>query len=313
MFSSVSSPAKSLSNVPCLQSYYSNADSVLETTPNNLFFVKPLEVEEEFSDFLEAVQKQERSFQSNPNSDQTSEDAASTSPPTRYAQTQNSNLPSEYASLYPDVPKDGPPFARIALNKTPDAINFWLGNSHSVTALHKDNYENIYVQVVGQKHFVLLPPVEAPCVNEMLLDGCTYALRDSRTEADVDGNGLPGIRRGDLGVRRDVPEIKVPFACWDPDDPTHRATSFSNLSRPLRVTLEPGDMLYLPAMWYHKVSQSCSEEGICVAVNYWYDMDFEGSFWSMAGFVRSAGLAVTNPGLVGETKEWEEADGDGRG
>jgi len=283
-----------------------NADSVVETSPNKLSFVKPLEIEEPFSSFLHAVQTQERTANKSSKFIRTSDHPSSNSPPTRYAQTQNSNLPSEYASLYPDVPKDGPPFARIALNKTPDAVNFWLGNSHSVTALHKDNYENIYVQVVGRKHFVLLPPVEAPCVNEMMLEGCTYALKESQTDSDGVVGGVSDIRRGDLEVRRDVPETKVPFACWDPDSPTQRATPFSRLSRPLRVTLDPGDMLYLPAMWYHKVSQSCSEEGICVAVNYWYDMDFEGSFWSMAGFVRSVGLAVTNPELLEEMKEREE-------
>lgn len=63
----------------------------------------------------------------------------------------------------------------------------------------------------------------------------------------------------------------------------------SSLSRAMRVTLRPGDMLYLPSLWYagneplftvacelteerryHKVSQTCGPEGICVAVNYWF-------------------------------------------
>lgn len=30
-------------------------------------------------------------------------------------------------------------------------------------------------------------------------------------------------------------------------------------------------MLYLPALWYHRVSQ----KGITVAVNYWHDMQFD--------------------------------------
>lgn len=28
-------------------------------------------------------------------------------------------------------------------------------------------------------------------------------------------------------------------------------------------------VLYLPAMWYHKVAQEAGDEGLCVAVNYW--------------------------------------------
>lgn len=61
-------------------------------------------------------------------------------------------------------------------------------------------------------------------------------------------------------------------------------------------------MLYLPALWYHKVSQSCDGEGICCAINYWYDMEFSGSFWSMASFVRGVGMVVGGEGM-GEEKE----------
>jgi jumonji domain-containing protein 7 len=72
------------------------------------------------------------------------------------------------------VPTDIP-WARIALEQSADAINFWLGNERSVTAMHRDNYENVYVQVVGRKHFVLLPPIEQPCVNELELAQYRYA------------------------------------------------------------------------------------------------------------------------------------------
>lgn len=77
--------------------------------------------------------------------------------------------------MYKDVAKDIP-WARIALGQEPDAINLWIGNSRSVTALHKDNYENLYCQVIGSKHFVLLPPVEMACVNEKQLPSATYAV-----------------------------------------------------------------------------------------------------------------------------------------
>lgn len=149
---------------------------------------------------------------------------------------ENDNLRKEYIQLFSDVPKDIP-FARIALQLAPEAINFWLGNSHSTTALHKDNYENIYVQVLGQKHFVLLSPVEAACVNEQVLPAATYSPKDEN-EDEVE-----------LIVTMDEPAATVPFATWDPDDPSERPTKFSHLSKPMRVTLEEGDMLYLPALW----------------------------------------------------------------
>ena len=67
-------------------------------------------------------------------------------------------------------------FARIALAQDPDAVNLWIGNSRSVTALHRDNYENVYVQVLGEKRFVLVPPVEGVCVRERLFRGARWAV-----------------------------------------------------------------------------------------------------------------------------------------
>lgn len=266
-----------------------NADSVIPLpsldgsggSNSGAIFVKPHETSLPFHTALSKIQAQERL-------------GPAYTGPTHYAQTQNDNLRNEYSTLFSDVPASIP-WARIALDTEPDAINFWLGNSYSTTALHKDNYENIYVQVLGRKHFVLMPPVEAACVAERSVLAATYAMKNGEGSAvpknDVDnGGGQRDMQRDDLIIKIDAPEEYVPFATWDPDSPAVNATPYSHLSRPLRVTLEEGDVLYLPALWYHKVSQSCNDDGICCAVNYWYDLDFSGSFWSTANFVRSVGL-----------------------
>ena len=255
------------SNVNVAITPHGNADSVVQLPEGGSVFVKPYETEEPFQDVLKAIQRQEQDV--------------NFVGPTRYAQTQNDNLRNEYSTLFADVPSSIP-FARIALDKEPDAINFWLGNSHSTTALHKDNYENIYVQILGRKHFVLLPPVESACVNERSVLSATYQPKD--------GIESKNIGKDDLQISIDTPPTYTPFATWDPDAPTVNTTPYSQYSQPLRVTLDEGDMLYLPALWYHKVSQSCNDEGVCCAVNYWYDLDFGGGFWSMSGFVRSVGL-----------------------
>lgn len=201
-----------------------NADSPLardDGGAGDLVFVKPHEEEQAFESFLDHVVAQELG-------------QGSTSSEVRYAQTQNDNLRGEYEILFSDVEKDIP-WARIALEQVPDAINCWIGNSKSVTALHKDNYENIYCQIVGQKHFVLLPPLAFACVGEKILKSATYA----RT-----GDALQAVE--------DKPEHSVPFATWDPDKPDGPSTDYSHLADPMRVTLDAGDMLYLPALWQAK-------------------------------------------------------------
>ncbi|KAF2822295.1 Clavaminate synthase-like protein [Ophiobolus disseminans] len=251
---------------------HGNADSIIRLPSGGSIFVKPHETSEPFADVIDAIQRQEL--------------GESSDTPTRYAQTQNDNLRNEYATLFADVPPSIP-FARIALDAAPDAINFWLGNSHSSTALHKDNYENIYVQILGQKHFTLLPPIESACVNERSVLAGTYA-------PSTTSSTLQHIH--DLHIAIDAPRTYTPFATWDPDEPLVNTTPYSQYSQPLRVTLGEGDMLYLPALWYHKVRQSCNAEGVCCAVNYWYDLDFGGGFWSMAGFVRGVGLLSMGEG-----------------
>lgn len=74
---------------------------------------------------------------------------------------------------------------------------------------------------------------------------------------------------------------------WIPIDPSLPRSTLEQLypyyrhARPETVTVEAGEMLYLPAGWFHHVRQQCGqwEDGSrapCVAVNYWFDMDYEG-------------------------------------
>ncbi|CAG8977715.1 hypothetical protein HYALB_00008742 [Hymenoscyphus albidus] len=166
-----------------------NADSPTKDPSGTLLFAKPLEEKEEFTSFLTSLTTQELKGHTPGSS-------------IKYAQTQNNNLNSEYTPLSTHVPASIP-FSRLALQNQPDAVNLWIGNSHSVTALHKDPYENIYVQILGAKHFVLLPPIMYPCIREKELKSASY-VRDSegglRIELDGEGNEM------------------VPFATWDPDE-----------------------------------------------------------------------------------------------
>jgi ribosomal protein L16 Arg81 hydroxylase len=49
------------------------------------------------------------------------------------------------------------------------------------------------------------------------------------------------------------------------DEPPPGATS-------IRCSVEAGDVLYLPALWFHQVAQSvAARQRLCIAVNAWFD------------------------------------------
>ena len=69
---------------------------------------------------------------------------------------QNSNLTDEFKLLIEDTRELN--WAREAFGKSPDAVNFWMGDERAVTSTHKDPYENIFCVVRGHKDFILFPP-----------------------------------------------------------------------------------------------------------------------------------------------------------
>ncbi|XP_070923142.1 bifunctional peptidase and (3S)-lysyl hydroxylase JMJD7 isoform X4 [Macaca nemestrina] len=171
-----------------------------------------------------------------------------------YVQKQCSNLPTELPQLLPDL-ESHVPWASEALGKMPDAVNFWLGEAAAVTSLHKDPYENLYCVVSGEKHFLLHPPSDRPFIPYELYTPATYQLTEEGTFKVVDEEAME----------------KVPWIPLDPLAPDlARYPSYSQ-AQALRCTVRAGEMLYLPALWFHHVQQS---QG-CIAVNFWYDMEYD--------------------------------------
>ncbi|TIB72840.1 Clavaminate synthase-like protein [Wallemia mellicola] len=185
-----------------------------------------------------------------------------------YLQSQNGNLSyPEYQGLAEDVPQSITEMDDVMENK-PDAVNIWIGGPESVTSLHSDPYENIYVVVKGSKTFNLYPPTERYCLN---CKKCKYP----HGHYICDNNG-------EFTVKPSGETIS-----WTPIDPNKSAEENSkhsptySKSRCLTVTVDEGDALYLPSGWFHHVSQKGSP---CIAVNYWYDQDYSGEKFVMRQF-----------------------------
>jgi len=61
----------------------------------------------------------------------------------------------------------------------------------------------------------------------------------------------------------------VPWVAVDPLSPDYDKYPSYRFANELKVTLYPGDLFYLPSLWFHHVQQTKET----IAVNFWYDME----------------------------------------
>jgi hypothetical protein len=94
---------------------------------------------------------------------------------------------------------------------------FWLGPARTVTPLHCDYDDNIFAQIWGRKRIFLAPPHH---------DAFLYT-----REANPVLFGSP----------------------FDPEAPDYERFPLARQAALVEVIVEPGDMLYVPAGWYHQV------------------------------------------------------------
>ncbi|KAK6528500.1 hypothetical protein TWF281_009741 [Arthrobotrys megalospora] len=274
-----------------------NADSIVDHDGVN-YFVKPHTTSHPFTSFLTTL---------------VSSTALPSPSKVLYAQSQDSNLSSEYTPLSHDIPSTIP-WASISLSQPiPDATNIWIGNQHSVSSLHKDPYQNLYGVVLGTKVFYLVSPLGVIGVDEIKVRSATYVKRteeEGKEEFDIvpdpiETTTTPADEAGETDGEEGMitwPSVDLVGYFSMPEKMRNTPLEeikeedfwkWIKLSTPMKVEVKAGEMLYLPALWYHQVAQKVDEkEGVCVAVNYWYDMDFSGPFVSMVNYVRDMAAVV---------------------
>lgn len=219
-------------------------------------FVYPAEVDMTMKTFMNMIQ--------NPSED----DAVP------YLSQQDDNLRKHFPYMMKDI-EDSLPLAEALVGlSSPEAVNLWIGDQRAVSSLHKDHFENFYAVVVGEKSFILLPPtdivhlkeIECPALEYILLSS-KHGVADKIKQTDLE---LRSVRKGDAH--------RSDYVTWIVDDLielTDQQSVFSSgqptLTHPIHIHVQAGEVLYLPAMWYHQVSQTCPT----IAVNYWYDQRFD--------------------------------------
>ena len=94
---------------------------------------------------------------------------------------------------------------------------YWLGPAGTVTPLHCDYDDNLFAQIWGSKRIILAPPHH---------DEFLYP-----REANAILFGSP----------------------FDPEAPDYERFPLARQASMIECLVEPGDMLYVPAGWYHQV------------------------------------------------------------
>ena len=115
------------------------------------------------------------------------------------------------------------------------SINLWFGRS-SVTPLHYDATNNFFAQQYGEKQWTIFSPNDTDNVYPHPVDSKMQHL------SSVDIN--------------------------DPDLEAH--PNF-RLARPIRFTVRAGELLYLPAFWWHQVSSP----HVSTSVSIWWMPDLQ--------------------------------------
>lgn len=136
-----------------------------------------------------------------------------------------------------------------------------VGEDEARTSVHADLFDNLYVVVRGQKQFTLLPPAEGHALGRRPFRGATWVLNPS-------GSGLESSGCSDLSLELDEPPDLIPWTDLDFERDGSRL-------QPIHATLRAGETLFLPALWWHAVSQSAKEndngDQSTIAINFWYE------------------------------------------
>ena len=154
-----------------------------------------------------------------------------------------SPIPGRYHYLTSDIDQLGewafgdvePIDELLSPNPSRSSVNVWIGQPNVIAHTHYDGYHNFYAQLYGTKKFTLLRPTQWPGLYPYPF------LHPSHAQAQVNLSRLEDAKEFPLSSQLEVYE----------------------------VTLEPGDLLYMPPLWFHYV-QSLS---ISISVNVWTDSE----------------------------------------
>lgn len=149
-----------------------------------------------------------------------------------------SNDGPAYYFMQQSIPKNFPELARdLVVPKWVDASqiteqNLWFGGSGNVTPLHYDAANNFLAQICGKKRVTLFDPMQTAKIYPFPITAKTPNMSYVNIE-EPDFDRFPEFRS----------------------------------AQPIELVLGAGDLLFLPAYWWHHVRSL----EVSISVNFWWD------------------------------------------
>lgn len=195
-----------------------------------------------------------------------------------YMQQQDDCLRGAFSKLHLDIQPELS-WADKAFGERPEAINLWIGNCQSRTTFHKDPYENLFAVIRGSKTFHLLPPCDS-----YRLACKTLPVAQYQCSSSTDNLACCQLKLTKLADSKPVQWTSVEPMSRAPGESTIYPGLDPSYPPPIVVTIHPGEVLYLPSLWHHFVEQDVDSDGVCIAVNFWYDMaiDVKSAYYHFA-------------------------------
>jgi Cupin-like domain len=240
-----------------------------------------------------------------------------------YYSLQNDCLRSEFATrLLPSLEVAAAPLLAWAQDVfgtgPPEATNLWMGNEGAHSSLHRDPYENLFHVASGEKIFTLYPPSHAaflpvPTLNTKRFDFQTNAGPTNAgtitTQATSNHHDHDDSSSHDCGWQIiqeyndhedgivPSPDLTVVTSITTTRRKTttpwiHRAHAPSHYLHPITVRVQAGDILYIPSLWFHEVTQSTETVGL----NWWFDMQFQSPLYCYFQLLESCELKIVDLG-----------------
>ena len=121
----------------------------------------------------------------------------------------------------------------LMLNPRRSSINVWIGQPHVIAHCHYDGYHNFYAQLYGTKKFTLFRPTNWPGLYPYPFLHPSHAQAQVNVSDASDARGFPLVSKVEA----------------------------------VEVVLQPGDLLYMPPLWFHHVESM----SVSISVNVWTD------------------------------------------